>query len=363
MGRRKSTVWLCAVLLGLCLPGIAAGGPPDPTLARSAPRPTLTDTPARTGNRLQRWLDRKLDNSRFLNSTSFRRKERSFLRGLVHPVRSARKIAPPIKKGLTAVAHGTAWAVKHPCQAARGAGRGIKKGAIWCRKHPKQALMWTAGLGGVAAVAWPGVGLAATLGSAVEGALLAQGASATTAAVIGTGTGGAVASFASSLWAHGLSMVNGWDRLNYRRLLQDSAMSAFFGFWGFGVAEAMKGGATALNLSGPSLLAYNWTGLMGYEMSKDYVQNSVNNLAIKLKMVKDKDSSAKPFREIWDPTLAMETATNTPRIFGGLSTNFLLKSVIDMGARVAWDRIIHGHPKEKAGPETPSERLVDQATR
>jgi hypothetical protein len=157
-------------------------------------------------------------------------------------------------------------------------------------------------------------------------------------------------------------MVNGWDRVNYRRLFQDAAMSAFFGFWGFGVAEAMKGGATALNLSGPKLLAYNWTGLMGYEMGKDYVQNGVNNLAIKLKLVKDKDGSAKPFKDIWEPTLAMETVTNTPRIFGGLSTNFMLKSVIDMGARVAWDRIIHGGHKKKAGPETPSERLVDQAT-
>jgi hypothetical protein len=347
--------WICIVALLSW-----AALQPAEGLARQRPAGTQQLQPARQGNRLQRYLDRKLDNSRFLSSTPFRQQERAVLKGLVHPVRTAKQVAKPVKHGLRQIARGVAWTAKHPCQAAKKTARGIKKGAVWCRKHPKQALMWTAGLGAVVAVAWPG-GLATALGSTVEASLLAHGAGATTASIVGTGSGGALASFASSLWAHGLSMVNGQDKVNYRRLLQDATMSGLFGFCGFGVAQAMKGPAQALGLSGPTLLAYNWGGLMGYEMGKDYVQNGVNNLAIRLKLVEDKDGSAKPFKDIWDPTLAMETATNTPRIFGGLSTNFMLKSAIDMGARVAWDRIIHGHP-QKPPADTTGDVVVDQAT-
>ena len=387
--------------------------------------PTLRDC-------LEARFDARLGASAFFNATAFRQTEarllKNTLHATLHPVEALktplRWSALKLRRARRNTARTGAQLATHYAQLVgdhgllkgtwilgrEGASKGTRKTAHlakklgrWVKEHPKQALMWGPGMLGVFAVVLPVgavelgglslTGVAPALASSVTQLLAAHGVGASVTAlnvpaVVGTGVGGALASGVSSAWAHGLSMINGKDKPNIKRVIQDAGMSAAFGFVGFGVAEGMRSGATALGLAGSGMLrrAYDWSGLMAFEMGKNYVQNGVNNLnikihnyhqahpekrfskllrALKINGIEDKDGSAKRWGEIVDQTFLLETATNTPRVINSAwTTNFALKSIIDMGARVVWDRILHGHAGDAKAPQskaTPASALLQTA--
>ncbi|MBW2735242.1 MAG: hypothetical protein JRH20_22900 [Deltaproteobacteria bacterium] len=371
-------------------------------------------------------INAKLDSSKFFNSTAFRHTERRILKkvvgGVLHPVAALKRPTRWAAEKLHQTKTNTkkSWGAFRKYYSALAAAEGIPKATWitakqggkktataagkagrWVKKNPGKAFMWGPGLLGVMAVVLPVgavevagfslTGVAPALAAAVTESIAAAGVGASITAVnvpaiIGTGTGGALASGVSSAWAHSLSMINGQDKPNVKRIVQDAGMSAAFGFFGFGVAEGMKSGATALGLgSGLLRKGYDWGGLMAFEMGKDFAQNGVNNLnikihkyhqahadrrwskvlrALKIKGIEDKDGSAKKWKDIADQTFLMETATNTPRVLNSSwTTNFALKSIIDMGARIVWDRILHGHEDKAKKASNTNKAQISAAKR
>lgn len=206
----------------------------------------------------------------------------------------------------------------------------------WCRENPRT----TAGLVLGTAAMFTVVFWVAPLLTAGFSSLLAPSLGLTVAAIVGTAIGGGLASGTRSLLVHITPMLTGVDPFNRKQLLIDVGMSATFGFFGFAQAAALTSVVTALGVSGFPLFLVTATGLIGYEVLKDFLQNTIRNQWA---------NDPKSFKDIWLQSLSMETMTNVHRCIPGLdlATNFGAKVVADLLGTVWWDRIVNTRNESK----------------
>jgi hypothetical protein len=202
--------------------------------------------------------------------------------------------------------------------------RDTRRGLLWVRTHPTEATVLGVGTLGMFAT---GLYVSPEIAQHVRD-VADPHVGHTAAVMLGTASGGAVASGTRSLLVHAAPMITGIDPVNKKQLATDVAMSTGFNFPGFAVAEGLN--LATGDMTPVARAASLFTGLIGWEMAKDFMQ---------MKLRSRFATVPKRFRDVWKELLVMEITSNAHRIF--FPTSFAAKQAGDVFGVAFYDRIVN----------------------